>query len=307
MSLINLVLEPFPALSGSFPPKNRRAGISDDETSIRAGTPASLPVVTAFGVGALCSLVWCRGYVVVSAIRTVRFSSRSHHLAGQCCSCDILLKRRGFAVGYNYFHKCPVWVSMVVCGQSTVPHGDRSATETFLKDAEVDSRHQANPGDFRDSGFDRGHMAPRATVAFSPASCAESFYMTNVVPQNAKLNRTAWRRLEEMVREWAAYQGRLAVVVGPVFPATPRRVGGASVPDAFYLGVQSLDKPSQSIAFLIPNAEPPHSSRQWIMSKSMSINELEKKTQLRLFRQLPLRPRPWPWHRWSVGSRFLNS
>ena len=49
---------------------------------------------------------------------------------------------------------------------------------------------------FTNSGFDRGHLA---TAADLPES-QDTFLTCNAVPQDPKLNRGSWRRLENEIR-----------------------------------------------------------------------------------------------------------
>lgn len=46
-------------------------------------------------------------------------------------------------------------------------------------------------------------MAPAADMKWSEQAMQESFYMSNICPQNQKLNRDDWGDLEEMCRNWA--------------------------------------------------------------------------------------------------------
>ena len=42
--------------------------------------------------------------------------------------------------------------------------------------------------DYSNSGWDKGHMAPVADMKWSEQSMYESFYLTNICPQNHTLN-----------------------------------------------------------------------------------------------------------------------
>ena len=53
---------------------------------------------------------------------------------------------------------------------------------------------------YRNSGYDRGHLAPAADYP-TENEMEDTFCLTNVSPQHAKLNRGMWLRLEEFVRE----------------------------------------------------------------------------------------------------------
>lgn len=68
-------------------------------------------------------------------------------------------------------------------------------------DFHVDDRigHTPNPTQYRDTGYDKGHMAP-AGDASNDKEMHETFLMTNMTPQKPTLNRESWKLLEEHTR-----------------------------------------------------------------------------------------------------------
>ena len=50
-----------------------------------------------------------------------------------------------------------------------------------------------------------------------PKSLQQSFSLANVLPQAPELNRRTWQLIESAVRDYAAAQGLVYVVTGPVF------------------------------------------------------------------------------------------
>ena len=70
--------------------------------------------------------------------------------------------------------------------------------------------------DYRNSGYDRGHLAPAADFTYTPVTLKETFFMSNMTPQAPQFNRGIWKDLEEQVRRWAEEYGRLYVICGPV-------------------------------------------------------------------------------------------
>ena len=71
-----------------------------------------------------------------------------------------------------------------------LPHPSPRTTETgarrgdFRSDPEIPSG-AATPDDYVQSGYDRGHLASAADMAFSVRTMSESFYMSNIslIPQ----------------------------------------------------------------------------------------------------------------------------
>ena len=58
----------------------------------------------------------------------------------------------------------------------------------------------ATPDDYTNTGFDRGHMVPAAD-ANDDQQMSDTFFMTNMTPQEPTVNRTPWRLLEVAVRD----------------------------------------------------------------------------------------------------------
>jgi endonuclease G len=87
----------------------------------------------------------------------------------------------------------------------------------FREDKSLSPYHRSRNGQYRRSGYDRGHMAPAGDFANSTmenredendengrrSAMDDTFALTNVSPQVPRFNRTIWLRLEEFVREEA--------------------------------------------------------------------------------------------------------
>ena len=110
-----------------------------------------------------------------------------------------------------------------------------SRTDKFLPDPEVDD--PVTTDDYKRSGYDRGHLCPAADNKWNEQAMEESFYMTNICPQNHNLNGGDWKELEEACRDWTMEWGKLYVVAGPILhDGQHKRIGESRVvvPDAFF-------------------------------------------------------------------------
>jgi hypothetical protein len=54
----------------------------------------------------------------------------------------------------------------------------------------------ARPNDYRNSGYDKGHLCPAADRSASREDMDATFLMTNIAPQAPALNRGPWEKLE---------------------------------------------------------------------------------------------------------------
>jgi endonuclease G, mitochondrial len=91
----------------------------------------------------------------------------------------------GMTVSFNRNTHEPNWVAWELLGSEVT--GESGREPGFLVDPEIDGC--ALPEDYRNTGFDRGHMAPAGDMKWHPQAMRESFYMTNICPQSPDLNR----------------------------------------------------------------------------------------------------------------------
>lgn len=159
----------------------------------------------------------------------------------------------GFVLGYSEFHRHPLWVAYRLDGPRDGPLPARP------RHFEVDYRTLLRVGadDFRNTGYDRGHLAPNYAMARFHGRSAQlaSFRMSNITPQRRGLNQKLWQRLEEIETDvYAAADGPLWVVMGPVFDQDgPRLDTGISVPQAFFrIWVRQGPDGPQVLAFVVP-------------------------------------------------------
>ncbi len=100
-------------------------------------------------------------------------------------------------------------------------------------------KDQAQLEDYRDSGYDRGHMTPSGDMPDADAQ-QQTFSLANMVPQTPALNREIWALIEMSVRRLAEREGELYVVTGPAFAGqqvTTIGPGAVLVPSATWKAV----------------------------------------------------------------------
>ena len=99
-----------------------------------------------------------------------------------------------------------------------------------------------NDDSYRNSGFDRGHMAAKLLAArVSENAEWNTHTVLNAVPQFPRFNQQIWRDLENLTGAWAQVYGEIWVLQGPVFDkkSIPFTIGDTNerkvaVPDALY-------------------------------------------------------------------------
>lgn len=195
-----------------------------------------------------------------------------------------ILKRKGYTLSYNADYKTPQWVAWELTKKET--KGKEGRTDKFLPDPDVRGA-KAYTGDYTKSGYDRGHMAPAADMKWSRKAMEESFYMSNICPQNPNLNRGDWNDLEEKSRQWAKKYGAVYIACGPIYDnKRPKRIGNnkVAVPDAFYKVVLINDKKNpKAIGFIFPNKAGHKPLKKYVVT----VDSVEKRTNIDFFSALP--------------------
>lgn len=151
-----------------------------------------------------------------------------------------------------------------------------SRTDDFRIDPDVKTGSSA-PEDFKNSGYDRGHLTPAGDMAFSEKAMSETFLMSNISPQVRAFNHGIWRESEELTRDWAKKFGHLYVVSGPIFGESRKTIGKnkVTVPEAYFRVLLDLAEPEKKgIAFIIPN----ESSNETLDKFAVSIDAAEEQT-----------------------------
>uniref|UniRef100_A0A8V5G8D2 Uncharacterized protein n=1 Tax=Melopsittacus undulatus TaxID=13146 RepID=A0A8V5G8D2_MELUD len=114
------------------------------------------------------------------------------------------------AVGARIFHASLVWPSLFQgC------NADRRHCK-FRPDPNIPLMFSAVNEDYLGSGWSRGHMAPAGDNKFSTRAMAETFYLSNIVPQNYENNAGFWNRMEMYCRELTERFEDVWVVSGPL-------------------------------------------------------------------------------------------
>ena len=167
---------------------------------------------------------------------------------------------------------------------SDAPGHENRKSYNYAKDSKVKSCPEN--WEYRGSGYSRGHMAPAMDMRWDKTAMKECFYMTNMCPQDTKLNNDHWRSLEEKVHRWAKRDKRILVFTGPIMGKNPKKIGkdkqNIAVPDAFFKVLYAPDK-GRSIAFIYPNAPSPGG----ISKYAVTIAEVERRTGLTFSNSIP--------------------
>ena len=190
-----------------------------------------------------------------------------------------IVDRPGYALGYSEEHEQAAWVIYKLTAEEAQGTIDR--TDDFRPGPEIPTG-SATLADYRRSGYDRGHLAPAADMAWDTLAMHDSFYLSNMSPQNPSFNRGVWKRLEAHVRDVAIEEGYVWVVTGPVLEPGLKTIGpdSVSVP-GFYFKVL-LDPAGELTAYLLPNA----GSKLDLSAFEVQVDSVEAVTGLEIYRAM---------------------
>lgn len=190
-----------------------------------------------------------------------------------------IIAHTGFTVSYNPEWRIPNWVAYELTRQES--YGKVERYSRFEKDPDVKGVCPEY-WDYNDSGYDRGHMAPAGDMKWDENAMRESFYMSNICPQNHNLNGGVWKDLEQQIWTWARQHDNVYVVCGPIVSDNPKTIGKhrVAVPDAFYkVLLCHINGQWEAIGFYFDNV----SGTRPLSTYCKTIDQIEKMTGIDFF------------------------
>ncbi|MCC6285967.1 MAG: DNA/RNA non-specific endonuclease [Phycisphaerales bacterium] len=205
-----------------------------------------------------------------------------------------VLRKPYFVIGYSEDRRNPLWVCYAIG-----PAVDLTAYATRRFGVDDDTRARVSHDDYTNSGYSRGHMAPRMAISsrFGKPGNDSTFVMTNVCPQYQQFNDGQWGDLEEMIagrksgggrfeEGWADTLETVWVTVGPIFDDDRSPLdSGVEVPNAFYcIVVDEEGEEVRALAFIMDHEDLREGEP---LAALRSIDEIEERTRLDFFTFLP--------------------
>lgn len=192
----------------------------------------------------------------------------------------------GYVCSFNRETLTPNYVAWVLTADRTV--GEVKREDMFYPDEMLPEELRVETQDYSRSGYDRGHMCPAADNRYSAKAMKESFYMSNVCPQNHDLNAEAWNELEIACRRLAKKHGKVYIVAGPIYGKEVKRIGKrkglkVAVPEGFFKVILVLGETPEGVGFIMPNK----SVGKAFKGFAVSIDDVEKATGYDFFPALP--------------------
>ncbi len=204
---------------------------------------------------------------------------------------ECILQHKGYPGSYNSATMIPTGVAWELPPDRLTEAVSR--TNKYLPDPLLPAFEAVTTADYvgatdaSGAKLDRGHLCPAGDNKWDEEAMMESFYLTNICPQNHNLNRGDWKELEEACRHWAQKYGKIYIVCGPVLYNQPHHTlscgKAVTVPEAFFKCVLVMGDDPQAIGFLFKNTACNHK----LAFSVNSIDQVERITGFDLFASLP--------------------
>ena len=202
-----------------------------------------------------------------------------------------IIVRQGYTLAHNNLDLIADWVTFRLTREYVEGTEKRPGSSAFKPDPLLPKGRRAELSDYKGltNVYDRGHQAANAdSKGRGRRVIRDSFFLSNMTPQDSQLNRIRWRLLEERIQNLAKDRGEIWVMTGPVFMDDDNDgiieyfvVGEnqVAVPTHYYKIVvterQGADAEGhESMAFLIPNVKMEGVYEDYLVS----IDEIETLT-----------------------------
>lgn len=183
-----------------------------------------------------------------------------------------------YTLSYNEKYEQAEWVFYEL---KNVKSNGNFKRPYFIADPKVKTK-SADYKNYKNSGYDKGHLCPAADMKFSKEAFDATFYTSNISPQKNEFNGGIWNRLENKTRYWAEKNNGIYVVTGGILKEGLKTIGKekVAVPDYFYKILLSENNGKyKMIAFLMPN----EMSSKPLYDYVISVDEIEKMTGIDFF------------------------
>lgn len=135
-----------------------------------------------------------------------------------------------YAVAYSKSYKGPI----VAFERFDSAKGPVKRINSFRPDLRIESQYRAELKDYLHSGWDRGHMVPAADAG-DKVQMKDTFLLSNITPQNSKLNSGNWRDLETHIRNKSKDIGGVTyVATGAIYGTEKLGIDQISIPVRYY-------------------------------------------------------------------------
>ncbi len=193
-----------------------------------------------------------------------------------------IIHHEGYSLSYSETHEQAEWVAY------ELKKSHLSSTNYKRPYFEIDEAVKTGAASWRNyknSGYDRGHLCPAADRRYSKLAHDETFLTSNISPQEHQFNSGIWNTLEQKVRYWASKYDGVFVVTGGVLKGNMKTIGAehVAVPNQFYkVLIDNNSGKTKMIAFLMLHED----SNKPLYEFVVPVDEVEAITGIDFFPEL---------------------
>lgn len=193
-----------------------------------------------------------------------------------------IIKHKYYSLAYAEEYKGALWVFYHLT--PAYINGEAIRKDNFRDDPLI-STGSATWNDYKGSGYDKGHLCPAAAMKLNQTAMDETFFMSNMSPQQPNFNRGCWKDLESKVCNWVLELNELYVVSGPIYTNIEKYIGTneVAVPKAYYKVIWDGNK--KMIGFILPNEKCVKPLQEYVVS----VDSIESITDINFFSKIPNR------------------
>lgn len=158
-------------------------------------------------------------------------------------NCDQIIDKVYFKICYDHNLKVAKSVAYTLEGD-LVDEGNIKDRPRFYAESVIDIPYRADVGDYKYSGYDRGHLAPDAAFDWSQESLDATYSLANIIPQDSNVNQHQWVKAEEHARKEAKLLNEINVINIVVYSKNPKRIGSdkIAIPKGYYKVMYNSNK-----------------------------------------------------------------
>lgn len=194
----------------------------------------------------------------------------------------VIVHHQGYSLSYSEPYEQAEWVAYELLENQL---SDIDRKRPYFEIDEAIPTGAASWRNYKNSGYDRGHLCPAADREFDEKLFNETFLTSNISPQDHEFNAGIWNSLEQKVRYWAKLYDGVYVVTGGVLKPDLETIGSerVAVPEYFYKIIMDYHEGNpKAIAFLIPNKPLGYNLKPYVVS----IDSIEQLTGIDFFPKL---------------------
>ncbi|AAX17738.1 DNA/RNA non-specific endonuclease [Borrelia turicatae] len=203
-----------------------------------------------------------------------------------------IIHKKYYSLGYAESARQSEWVAyqlkreMVELALTLLREKKITRSKNFFEDQDIKGI-APKLSDYLKSGYDRGHIVSSADMSFSKDAMLDTYFLSNISPQQREFNSGIWLKLEQLVRKWAILKEKIYIVSAGILTENKGFIGKNKilVPKNFYKIVLSLNNNNfyDILAFIIPNEK---AQDLELRNYVVNVNLIEEKTKINFFAKL---------------------